>query len=81
MSELLETLATLSVLVFVIGSMTSMGLSLKLPQIMSPLKNVKLVVLALVANFIVVPIIAIVITLVILMPAAGELSKRMQKTD
>jgi BASS family bile acid:Na+ symporter len=65
MTEILETLAMLSLLVFVIGSMTSMGLSLKMPQIMAPLKNVKLVILALVANFILVPIVAIVITLVI----------------
>jgi predicted Na+-dependent transporter len=65
MTEILETLATLSVLVFVIGSMASMGLSLKIPQIMVPLKNVKLVILALVANFILVPIVAYVITLIL----------------
>lgn len=65
MAQVLELLASLSVLVFVIGSMASMGLSLKMAQIMAPLKNVKLVVLALVANFILVPLVAIVITLVI----------------
>jgi predicted Na+-dependent transporter len=65
MSEVLATLAQLSVLVFVIGSMTSMGLSLKMPQIIAPLKDLKLVILALVANFVLVPIVAIVITLVI----------------
>jgi hypothetical protein len=37
-------------LVFVIGSMDSMGLSLKMNQIIAPLKDVKLVVLALAAN-------------------------------
>ena len=44
----METLADLSLLVFVIGSMGSMGLSLKIKKILEPLKNVRLVVLALV---------------------------------
>ncbi|MFN2241236.1 MAG: bile acid:sodium symporter family protein [Anaerolineae bacterium] len=65
MTEILATLAQLSVLVFVIGSMASMGLSLKIPQIIAPLKNVKLVLLALVANFVLVPLLAFLITLVI----------------
>ena len=65
MTEVLATLAQLSVLVFVIGSMTSMGLSLKMPQIIAPLKDLKLVILALVANFVLVPLVAIVITLII----------------
>jgi BASS family bile acid:Na+ symporter len=65
MTEILATLAQLSVLVFVIGSMASMGLSLKMPQIIAPLKNVKLVILALVANFVVVPLVALLITLLI----------------
>jgi BASS family bile acid:Na+ symporter len=65
MTDFLELLAGLSVLVFVIGSMASMGLSLKTAQIIAPLKNAKLVILALVANFILVPLLAVVITLVI----------------
>ena len=65
MTEILATLAQLSVLVFVIGSMASMGLSLKVPQIIAPLKDIKLVVLALVANFVLVPLVAIAITLII----------------
>ena len=65
MAEMMETLASLSLLVFVIGSMGSMGLSLKIDQILAPLKNVRLVVLALVANFILVPIVAYLITLVL----------------
>ena len=65
MTEILATLAQLSVLVFVIGSMASMGLSLKMPQIIAPLKDLKLVILALVANFVLVPLVAIVITLII----------------
>jgi BASS family bile acid:Na+ symporter len=64
-TEILATLAQLSVLVFVIGSMTSMGLSLKIAQIIAPLKNVKLVILALVASFVVVPLVAVLITAII----------------
>ena len=66
MTDIMATLAQLSLLVFVIGSMASMGLSLKMKQIIEPLKNVKLVVLALVVNFVLVPIVAYLITLVIL---------------
>ena len=65
MTEIMETLATLSLLVFVIGSMASMGLSLKIKQIIAPLKDLKLVVLALVVNFILVPIVAYLITLLL----------------
>jgi BASS family bile acid:Na+ symporter len=64
MTEILEILAQLSVLVFVIGSMMSMGLSLTMKQIMDPLKDVRLVVMALVASFILIPILAYVIVLV-----------------
>ena len=63
MTEIMKTLAGLSLLVFVIGSMTSMGLTLKVNQIVAPLKNIKLVVLALAVNFILVPITAYLITL------------------
>ena len=65
MTEILATLAQLSVLVFVIGSMASMGLSLKISQIVAPLKNVKLLVWALVANFVLVPLVAFLITKII----------------
>ena len=65
MTEILGVLAQLSVLVFVIGSMASMGLSLKMHQIVAPLRDLKLVILALVANFVLVPVIAIVISLII----------------
>ena len=52
-------------LIFVISSMASMGLRLKVSQILAPLKNARLVVVALVANFILVPLLAYVITLVV----------------
>jgi BASS family bile acid:Na+ symporter len=65
MTEILETLAQLSVLVFVISSMLSMGMSLTMKQIIDPLKNTRLVILALLANFILVPILAYVLTLIL----------------
>jgi predicted Na+-dependent transporter len=45
-------------LVFVISSMLAMGFSLTVPAIIAPLKNLKLVVLALAVNFIAVPVAA-----------------------
>ena len=65
MTEIMETLSVLSLLVFVIGSMASMGLSLKMKQIIEPLKNARLVALALVVNFVLVPVVAFLITLVL----------------
>ena len=41
MNDILETLAQLSVLVFVISSMLSMGLSLTIKQIVAPLRNAR----------------------------------------
>jgi BASS family bile acid:Na+ symporter len=65
MSEIIEVIMQLSVLVFVITSMLAMGLSLTVKQIIEPLRNARLVILALVANFILVPILAYLILLVI----------------
>ncbi len=65
MNEFFEALAQISGLLFVVTSMLAMGLSLTVPQIMQPLRNVRLVVMALVANFVLVPLLAYVITLVI----------------
>lgn len=46
-----------SVLVFVVSSMLAMGLNLTIPQIIEPLKQVRLVLLALVVNFVAVPLV------------------------
>jgi predicted Na+-dependent transporter len=53
------------VLVFVISNMLSLGLSLTTKQIIDPLRNVRLVALALVANFILVPVFAYALTLIL----------------
>lgn len=65
MSDILQVIMSLSVLVFVICSMLAMGLSLTNSQIIEPLRSARLVILALVANFILVPIVAYLILLVI----------------
>jgi len=65
MTEILQVLMNLSVLVFVITSMLAMGLNLTVRQIIAPLRDVKLVILALVANFVLVPILAYLILAVI----------------
>ena len=65
MDDILAVIMQLSVLVFVITSMLAMGLNLTIAQIIGPLRNMKLVILALVANFILVPVLAYLILLVI----------------
>jgi predicted Na+-dependent transporter len=65
MSETLIVIAQLAGLVFVVGSMLAMGLSLMVAQIIQPLKNMRLVILALVANFILAPALAYGITAII----------------
>ncbi len=65
MNEVLTVIAHLSGLVFVVGSMLAMGLSLTVPEIIAPLKNRRVVVLALVGNFILVPALALLITAII----------------
>jgi BASS family bile acid:Na+ symporter len=65
LESFISTIAALCGLVFVVASMLAMGLSLTMAQIVQPLKNVRLVVLALLGNFVLVPALAFLITLVI----------------
>jgi BASS family bile acid:Na+ symporter len=65
MAELLSTLQSLFTTAFVVTSMLVMGMSLTVPQIIEPLRNLRLVVLALVAAFVVVPVTAVVLRAVI----------------
>jgi BASS family bile acid:Na+ symporter len=64
-ADFLGAIAGLSGVLFVVTSMLAMGMSLTMAQILQPLKNVRLVLLALLANFVLVPLLAWVITLVI----------------
>jgi BASS family bile acid:Na+ symporter len=65
MQEILQITFKISVLAFVVGSMLSMGLNLTIKQIAEPLKNTRLVIMALVANFILVPLLVYGLTLVL----------------
>jgi len=64
-AEFFEAIAKMSLGLFVVTSMLAMGLSLTIPMIVQPLKNVRLVVLSLLANFVLVPLLAFLITRVI----------------
>jgi BASS family bile acid:Na+ symporter len=59
--ELLNTLYNLMGLVFVLGTIISMGLSLTIAQITGPLRNARFVIIALLANFVVPPILALIL--------------------
>jgi BASS family bile acid:Na+ symporter len=49
-------------LIFVLGTIISMGLGLAIAQIAGPLRNGRFVIMALLANFVVVPVAAIILT-------------------
>ncbi len=59
----LETIGVLATVVFVLSSMLAMGFSLTLREIVEPLRNLRLVILSLVANFVLVPLLALVLLL------------------
>ena len=54
--ELLSKAATVAMLTFVVSSMLAMGAGLTVSQISEPLRNARLVVLALLANFVLMPL-------------------------
>ena len=53
--QLLSKLSTIAMLAFVVSSMLAMGAGLTVTQIIEPLRNVRLVVFALLANFVLMP--------------------------
>jgi predicted Na+-dependent transporter len=52
-------IGSLGVLIFIVTSMLGMGFGLTIPQILTPLKNRRLVTMSLVANFVLVPLLAL----------------------
>lgn len=68
--DTLEILYNLFSMVMVLSTMISMGLGLTVKQITSPLRNTRLVIMALLINFILVPGVAYALTLVIPMEGA-----------
>ena len=69
MQDVIITLINLFLLTFVLSSMFGTGLTLTVPQIIEPLKDAKLVLLALLANFVIVPALAFMIGLVLSLSA------------
>jgi BASS family bile acid:Na+ symporter len=65
LNDFFSAIAGISGLLFVVTSMLAMSLSLSVQQMTQPLKNARLVILALLANFVLVPLLAYVITKVI----------------
>jgi bile acid:Na+ symporter, BASS family len=56
--DLLSKAATVAMLSFVVSSMLAMGAGLTVAQIIEPLRNARLLVLALLANFVLMPLVA-----------------------
>jgi len=65
MSDILQFVARLAIVTFIVSSMLAMGLSLTPRAIIGPLKNVRLVVFSLLVNFVVAPALAYLLTIII----------------
>ena len=65
MTEIFSNLLNIATLVYAVSSMLSVGFSYTLRQIISPLRNARLVISTLVANFVLVPLLAYGITSVL----------------
>jgi len=65
LNDFFSAIAGISGLLFVVTSMLAMSLSLSIQQMTQPLKNGRLVILALLANFVLVPLLAYIIIKVI----------------
>jgi len=60
----IETIGVLAVVIFMVSSMFAMGFSLTLREIIEPLRNLRLVILSLVANFVLVPLLTLGILII-----------------
>ena len=59
MKEIIEIVFNASMFAFAAGSMITVGLGLALSQLIEPFKNIRMVVLSLISNFLVVPLFAL----------------------
>ncbi|QSZ66376.1 bile acid:sodium symporter family protein [Methanofollis aquaemaris] len=62
--QFLESIGYLAVLVFVVCSMLAMGFTLTVPEILEPLRDRRLVARSLAANFVLVPLLAVVLLVI-----------------
>ena len=56
--DLLSKGSTLAMLCFVVSSMLAMGMGLTIREIVEPLRDLRLIMLALLANFVLMPLVA-----------------------
>jgi BASS family bile acid:Na+ symporter len=63
--DLLNKAATVAMLGFVVSSMLAMGSGLTIRQIIEPLRNARMVLLALLANFVLMPLVALALAKVL----------------
>jgi BASS family bile acid:Na+ symporter len=73
MPDLLSPLLNIATLVFAVSSMLSVGFSYTLRELIEPLRNTRLVLGALVANFVLVPLLAYAITAFLSLGEAREI--------
>lgn len=72
LNDVLTTVTQVAMLTFVVASMAAMGLSLTIARIVEPLRDIRLVGLLLVANFVAVPAVAIGAARLLPMDAAAS---------
>ncbi|MFO7663288.1 MAG: bile acid:sodium symporter, partial [Chloroflexota bacterium] len=65
LNQITQVIANIGILTFVIASMAALGLSLTVGQIVQPLRNGRLVAMALLANFVLTPALAFAIKAVV----------------
>ena len=73
MAELLGSLLNIATLAFAVSSMLSVGFSYTVRELIEPLRNARLLIGALVANFVLVPLLAYVITQFLSLSEAREI--------
>jgi len=69
--ETLVLVTQVGMFLFIVAGMAAMGLSLTVPRIVEPLRDVRMVALLVAANFVAVPVVAIVATRVLPMDEAA----------
>ena len=65
MMSVLQDAVPIATLIFVVSSMIAMGLGLKISEIAAPLRNLRLVSLSLLANFLLMPAVAVLLAKVL----------------
>ena len=63
--EILQKAASIAMFVFVLSSMLAMGLGLTIAQIIAPLRNRRLVAMSLLANFVLMPLTALALAMML----------------